>query len=330
MYEKNMYDKKKLIILRIILVAVGGIIAGTALWQFFVYYPNAMRREFKISVAVVSAVVLAAIFGLSSKPVYRVGARLSGEIVKIGDGLGAKGTVAVVAGLLTAGMVGYLFDVIIREALTVWATRILSDVLVAMIFAALCCWAFTKWIAAPDEFEAARKPMPCVGYLLSASCFFDERVFAAADLLCNVKVSDSVLKALWKFDCGAEALERLKILMDSGAVGEIRCGEDFDTVEDYARAEAALASARRLKIVELDGRGFPETGAAKLDMFAVQDGKLREKFSARVRSENSVADPVEQSDGGGDAYSDTDGAADVKSRENTEADDANGQIIIDK
>ncbi|MCM1367609.1 MAG: hypothetical protein NC184_02205 [Roseburia sp.] len=322
MYEKNVYDKKKLTALRIVLAAVGAVVAGTAFWQFFVYMPDIMRWQFQISVAVVSASILAAIFALSAKPVYRLFSQLSGEIARIISALGAKGTVAVVSGLFAAGMAGYMFDVMIRGALTVWATRILSDVLVAAVFSVLCCRAFVKWVASSDDGEPVRRQAACNGYLLTASCFSDERVFVAADLLCNVKLSDNVLKALWKFDCGAEALERLKILTASGAVSELRGGE-FETAEDYASAEAKLAAAHRLKPVELGGTCFPEIGGASLDAFAQPDGAFREKFSSRADADTREdADDTNKSELAADVGK-TDG-------EIAQTDYANGQIIIDK
>lgn len=321
MYENNIYDKKKLTALRIVLAAIGAVVVTTALWQFFEYMPDIMRKEFRISVTVVSSAVLAAIFVLSAKPIYRLLSRLSGELLKITAALGAKGTVAVVSGLLAAGMVGYLCDVMIRGALTVWATRILSDVLVAAVFAALCCWAFVKWVATDDDGEPLRKQAACVGYLLTASCFSDERVFVAADILCNVKTSDSVLKALWKFDGGAEALERLKILSESGAVSELR-GGDFETAEEYVKSEVKLAAANRLKPIELTGRGFPEIGGASLGVFAETDGSLREKFLRAADAKD-----VEETDADKTQAVGEDGA---QSGETAQTEYANGQIIIDK
>ena len=73
MNTKREYDKKKLIILRAVLIVIGGAVGATAVWQYFVYFPDVMRSEFKAVFTVVSGVVLAAILGLSAKPFYRLG-----------------------------------------------------------------------------------------------------------------------------------------------------------------------------------------------------------------------------------------------------------------
>ena len=106
--EQQHYDRKKLIILRAALIAIGAALGGTALWQYFVYYPDVIKREFRIVITVVSSAVLALILGLSAKPFYRLGASVADGVRALLSKLGAKGVAAVVLGLIAAGAAAYL------------------------------------------------------------------------------------------------------------------------------------------------------------------------------------------------------------------------------
>lgn len=295
----NVYDRKKLIILRAVLIAIGGTVGGTALWQYFAFYPEVMRRELQIVVIVGSAAAFAVVLGLSAKAVYRLGASIASLFSKVFAELGAKGVVAVVAGLVTAAMLGYLFDIIIRRSLDILAVRVLADIIVAIVFAALCCFGFTKWMAA-DCAEEPTLPAPTRGYLLTASCFFDDRVYTAAGFLTGVSVSENVLKALWKTGADADAIRRLKHVTDGG-VTVIKCADAFADAAEYARSESALAAAKRLKPIEYPSELFPSIdGAAALTAFA--------EPGAELIAERAVAE----------------------SRVNADGADVTGRIIIDK
>lgn len=243
-----MYDKKKLIILRAALIIVGAVVAGTAVWQYFNYYPDIMRREIEIVVIVVSSAVGAVIMGLSAKPFYRLGVGIATQFQGVIARVGVKGVAAVIAGLVAGGMLGYLFDVIVRHGIEIVAVRVLLDILVAAALAALCCYGFTVWLVSDGRQEQSA-PAPR-GYLLTASCFFDDGVYAAASALINATVSDGAVKALWKFGENGDALERLKKVMESGLVSTVSCPDDaFDTLEKYLAHEAETAKQKRLKTV---------------------------------------------------------------------------------
>lgn len=257
--DQQHYDRKKLIILRAALIAIGAALGGTALWQYFVYYPAAVKREFQIVIIVVSAVVLALILGLSAKPFYRLGASIGESLRSLLVKLGAKGVAAVVLGFIAAGAAAYLTDVMIRDFLDIWAVRLLADVLVYILFAALGCYGFTRWLLAPaDECE----PLPPdEGYLLAADCFADDRVLTAASVLINVKVCESAYKAACLY-CDAEAVKRLDAVVRNGSATVLRCGKDFTDKEQFVAIEKRLAETKRLKYVS------PSSDAAvRLDAF---------------------------------------------------------------
>lgn len=279
----NVYDRKKLIILRAALIAIGGAVGGTALWQYFVFYPNIMRRELQIVVIVGSAIAFAAVLGLSAKAVYRLGASIASLFSKVFSELGAKGIVAVVAGLVTAAMLGYLFDMTIRRSLDILAVRVLADIIVAMIFAALCCFGFTKWMAA-DCAEEPTVPAPTRGYLLTASCFYDDRVYTAAEVLTGAVVSENVLKVLWKTGADADAIKRLKNVTDRG-VAVVKRSDAFSDAAEYAEAESALAAAKRLRVVERRSELYPSIeGAIELGAFAEPSAELLAKSAEKPDS----------------------------------------------
>ncbi len=284
MVETSKYDKKKLIILRAVLIAVGAAVGGTAVWQYFVYYPDVMKRELQIVIIVVSAVVLATILGLSAKPFYRLGASIGAQFESLVSSLGARGVVAVVSGFVAACMIGFLFDVIIRDYLQLIAVRVLADVLVVIVFAAICCFGFTKWIAAGEETE---EPIfehngKIVGYLLGASCFSDDRVFTAVKVLYNVKASEATFRALWQKG-DADALERFRLLTMSGAVDTVKCAKEFITAEEYAAVEADIAAEKRLIPIGLgDGIYNALAGAVDLAAFVPPSGDFISEYKAAV------------------------------------------------
>lgn len=292
--EQKMYDKKKLIILRAALIVIGAVVVGTAVWQYFTYYPDIMRREIEIVVIVVSSAVGAALMGLSAKPFYRLGVGIATQFQGVIARVGVKGVAAVIAGLVTGGMLGYLFDVIIRHGIEIVAVRVLLDILVAAALAALCCYGFTLWLAADGRQEPSA-PSPR-GYMLTASCFFDDGVYAAASALINATVSDGAVKALWKFGENGDALERLKKVMESGLVGTVSCPDDaFDTLEKYIAHETETAKQKRLKTVGAENE-FGNSYEVPITLFARFTQDEIAKFCHSTADERFSQDDV---DGGG-------------------------------
>lgn len=285
-----MYDKKKLIILRAALIVIGGVLGGTAMWQYFEYYPDVMRREFAVGVIVVSSAVLAAILGLSAKPFYRLFSSVASTFKGLVKDLGAKGVTAVVAGAVTAGMLGFLFDFLVRDVIEIIAVRVLADIILTFVLAALIGYGFVKWLAADDEDDsAARCESHKRGYLLTASCFFDDRVFTAAHVLINAKVTETAFRALWKYG-GGEALERLRIVVESGAAQIIKGESQFADPTEYTRAETDTASARKLVAVAIAGTpfGMPDAAIALDDFSAPSDAvkdELIKKAAAMTTAE---------------------------------------------
>lgn len=272
------YDKKKLIIIRALLIAIGAGVGATAMWQYFVYYPESVKREIQIVIIVVSGAAFAAILGLSAKPFYRLGAAVIGLFANVGSTLGRRGIIAVLAGLAAAGLAGFLFDVILRSFLDIIAVRVLADALVTVFFAAVCCYGFSKWLTADDVPETSTVRTSCHGYLLTASCFFDDRVFAAADFLCDVKVSTAALKAVWKFGDVA-ALTRLKAVTESGAVETVKCVTAFEEKSEYAAIERRIADKKLLVLLQTANDIFePFADGETLDVFAMPTAGLVEKY----------------------------------------------------
>ncbi len=319
-----MYDKKKLIILRAVLIAVGLAVGGTAMWQYFAYYPDAMRRELQIVVIVVTSVLFGGILGLSAKPFYRLGASIGTQFQKIVKDLGLKGVTATLCGIAAAVAFGLLFDFLMSLIIDILAVRVLLDVLVVALVAALCCYGFVRWITVDGSDAPTKRETPYGGYLLTASCFYDDRVYVAADFLTGVKVTQNVFKALWKYGDGA-ALERLKILSESGALDILRCGTQFDDVDGYSAAEADAAASRRLKPLKASNVVFPDMdGACDIAVFAEPDGALKDKYIKL--SIGGAADAPQTFVGSAPDTDDGHAAAPVSGDDGT----PNGQIIIDK
>ena len=240
------YDRKKLIILRAALIVIGGAVGATAVWQYFAAFPDLMRHEFQIVIIVVTAVVTAAILGLSAKPFYRLGVSIADITVAAATKLSGRGIAAVVLGLIAAGALVFLFDVMI-SVIGIWAVRLLLDILVYIAFAALGCYGFTKWLSASDGEDAP--PPADNGYLLALDCFSDERVYSAAKVLINVKVCESAYKALCLFGGDSDAANRLDTLVKNGSVGLVKCNKDFTDKAEYAEIEKKIARGKRLRLV---------------------------------------------------------------------------------
>lgn len=249
--EQLHYDRKKLIVLRAVLTVIGGAIGGLAMWQYFLFYPNVMRREFTVVVTVVSSIFTAAVFALSAKAFYRLGASIAGCIVSASSRIGLRGMTAVILGFIAAGAAVLVFDVSIRGTWDIWAVRLLGDVLLYIACASIFCYGFTKWLNAPKEESKAACHVKPIGYLLSADCFRDDRVFTAADVLINVKVCDGAYVSLCRWDSDGAALKRLDSLVESGRVSVLNTGKIFDGKAEYERTEKELAGGKRLKLVGL-------------------------------------------------------------------------------
>ena len=147
MTETN-YDKIKLIILRAALILLGAGIGYLALWQYFLFYPDVVGREYQIVITVVSSALITLLFWLSAKPVYRLIVSIAVAVRSLKDGVGTRGIVAVLLGLIAAAVIVVVFDVIIRMFVDIWAVRLLTDVLMYILAAALFCMGFTKWLSA--------------------------------------------------------------------------------------------------------------------------------------------------------------------------------------
>lgn len=300
----NSYDKVKLIILRAVLVLVGAGTGYLALWQYFLFYPNVVGREYQIVITVVSAATVALLFGLSAKAVYKLVLSVADATRDLKDNVGVRGIVAVVLGLAAAGALTVAFDVLIRTVVDIWAVRLLADVLAYIACASCCCVGFTKWLNAPKK-DVSEKSAPPVGYLLSAECFTDERVITAAITLINVNVCDGAYKALCLYggERGAEGAKLMDELIRRGAVSVVN-GKGFDGKQAYLDAEAQLAQSKRLKRITLD----QAENTLPLSLFCMPTDEMK-KAVAPLR----------------------DGSDGKEKGANESAEQAvNGQIIIDK
>lgn len=287
---ENNYDKIKLIILRAALVLVGAGIGFLALWQYFIVYPDVIRREFQIVISVVSSALTALIFGLSAKAVYRVICTIASATVRLKDSVGARGIVAAVLGLIAAGVPVVVFDVIIGRFVDIWAVRLLTDVLMYILSATGCCVGFTKWLNVTgaekaekaDGAEKTYRSIPAVGYLLSAECFTDERVLTAVNTLINVKVCDGAYKALCLYhEGGSDAAKRMDALIKSGKISVI-LGKPFDSAEGYAITEEQLAVSKRLKRISLRGESELDLSVFAPPTQAMKDALLPAEKSEQV------------------------------------------------
>lgn len=252
------YDKKKLIILRAALIVIGGAVAALALWQYFVYYPDAAKTEYQIVITVVTSAVFAALMGLSAKPFYRLGVGIAESLVALGRGLGAKGLLAVALGFAAAGAIVIPVDVVVRGFWDIWAARLLIDIIAFIFCAIVLSFAFTKWLNISYENNDKPVKQQCVGYLLSAQCFTDEkRARLAVDTLINVRVCEGAFKALCLFggENGLPAAKLLDELLSEGKISVVKSGERFTDMDGYIATELRAAEAKRLKLVSPDASG---------------------------------------------------------------------------
>lgn len=301
----NDYDKKKLIILRFALILIGAGMGYLALWQYFLYYPNIVRREFQIVIAVVSSAFIALMLGLSAKAFYRLFSSVGEALRDFGGNVGARGIIAVALGFLAAGVLVVVFDVMIKRVMDIWAVRLLADVLAFIVCAAGCCYGFTKWLNAPKTENAPPQP---VGYLITAECFTDERVISAVNSLINVKVCDGAFKALCLYgdERGIRAAKLMDDLIKSGKLGVVRTVKPFDDAAGYAEVEKNVAFSKRLRLVQAD---VVSDSALALDLFAPPSAELK----------NAVVRHREKTENDGNETGNS-SAREV----------VNGQIIIDK
>lgn len=240
------YDKKTLIILRAALIIIGGVIGGVCVWQYFEYYP-VIKRELQIVVIAVSALALAALLGLSAKAFYKLGSSIKASVKTVADDLGAKGITAVALSPVAASAVAFLLDRILLYYTDVTAVRIIADVVTAFAATGIFAYAFTKWISAPSADPDTAKERGAVGYLLTADCFTDDRVFVAVDVLNNVCAVDGVFEAVTRlYDEAAAA--RLKRVAESGKVKFVKT-KGFVGADEYSAAEQNAAVRKRLKTV---------------------------------------------------------------------------------
>lgn len=301
----NDYDKKKLIILRFALILIGAGMGYLALWQYFLYYPNVVRHEFQIVIAVVSSALIALILGLSAKAFYRLFSSVGESLRDFGGRVGARGIVAVALGFSVAVALTVGFDFGIRYVIEIWAVRLLADVLACIVFAALCCYGFTKWLNAAKTKHNTPQP---VGYLIAAECFTDERVISAAHSLINAKVCDGAFKALCLYgnERGIKAAKLMDELIKCGKLDAVRTVKPFDDVASYTEVEKSIAFSNRLRLVEKSG---VTDGALALDIFAPPTAELKNALKEQAEKRESVSNEIGNS---------------------STHEVVNGQIIIDK
>lgn len=318
-----MYDKKILIILRAALIVFGAAVGALGSWQYFVTYPAIMRKEFQVIVIIVCATVISAVLGFSAKPFYRLGSSIKAQIIKVTSTLGAKGITAIVTGLVSAGLIAFLFDVILRESLPMLAVRVLLDTLIAIVFAALCCYGFTKFLAAEDAPEETSMPQSFGGYLLCADCFEDDRVYTACAALINTKVCDKAFEALSRLDLDKDAFERLKTVIDAKAAAIIRMNREYDGLDGYRAEELKIAAARRLvAVTDADIGGAENLKTISPKMFAMPSEKIVQSYTESAAADKNSAVPKAVNTAVNTA---ADTAAPI-----ADDNEANGRIIIDK
>lgn len=290
MTEQNKeYDRKKLIILRAALIVIGCALGVTAMWQYFVYYPHLMRREFQIVIIVVSGVFIALILGLSAKPFYRLIGSIS-DIVGSGvNRLGAKAVIAITVAFVCSGGLVFLLDFIIRRYLDIWAVRLLVDVMAYIIFAEILSYGFARiTFRGKSEKQQASTPNRRAGYLISARCFFDERVITAAYTLIGAKVCEGAYKAICLYggDKAEQAIKRLDTLVKNGDVEVLRFGKQFESEAQYAELERKLATLKKLKYVSDEIDGEDDSAVAWLNVFTVPSDGLLNRYAAHTAEIN--------------------------------------------
>lgn len=278
------YDKKTLTALRAVLLAVGAAVGYLAIWQYFAYYPDVVRREYQIVITVVCSALCALFLALSAKAFYRLGMSIRQGLLSVGNSMGLRGVIATVLGFSAAGAFVVGFDVMLRRYLDIWAVRLLTDILVYIVCTAVCCYAFTAWLKANDKQE---KSKAAVGYLVSARCFCDERVITAFSSLINVKVSGGAYQALC-LAADEEGLKLLNELIKLGSADVIPTDKQFADVNEYYEYERKLAESKRLKLVAADGDlslGVFTPPTADMKAFAAAEG---EQQGAKAGEEQPV------------------------------------------
>lgn len=307
----NSYDKVKLIILRAVLILIGAGLGFLALWQYFLFYPSVVKREYQIVITVVTAALVALMFGLSAKAVYRLISSVATAVGGLKERVGARGIIAVALGFAVAGGIVVGFDFLIKLAVNIWAVRLLADILAFILCAAGLCVGFTKWMTSPKGEKPQKADAPAVGYLMAAECFTDERVLTAVHTLINVKVIDGAYKALCLYggDKGADGARVMDKLIKSDAISVINTGKPFDDGKAYEQLEKQVAASKRLKRISLDG----EEKELALGLFSAPSADIVDAFTALHDDTAAECDDTQKTLSVG-----------------APSDDVNGQIIIDK
>lgn len=288
------YDRRKLIILRAALIPIGGAVGYLAISQYFVYFPDIVRREYQIVISVVCTLLTALLFFLSAKPIYSLASSVKSSLLSLGESVGARGIAALSLAAVCAVGFSVLFDWLIKRALDIWAVRLVADISVCLFFVLLFSYAFTKLFSGKRPRRAVR---PC-GYLIKAECFTDPRVVTAAMTLINCKVCDGAYTALCRMggDEGKAALARLDGLVRLGKITVVPLGNEFSDDDVYSKKEVDFALNKKLLTVSAGGEGIT------LVSFTQPDTAMLEKLSS-----------AQKIDG-----------------QNEDGDQINGQIIIDK
>ncbi len=246
--DEQKYNKKKLSVLRIVLIVLGAAIGFSALWQYFSVFPDLVNPAYKIAISVVSSAAAATLLGLSAKPCYNLFGGVIDRIYAAVGSLGVRGAIVGVIGLVAAGIAAFTVDIIIRNVQNIWAVRLISDALVFMVFGAICCIGFTKWLDA-SETDSGVAPKNN-GYLMSYDCFKSKRALIAARVVIGAKVLDGAYKALLMSDGdNAEAAARLNDINACGTAKIVKCGKEFSSLDEFERIEREFAERKRLRLI---------------------------------------------------------------------------------
>lgn len=252
-------NKLHLAITRAVLFAVGALIGGLGVWQYFETMNTSVAEQYQILIICVSSLVLAFALLFSGRPIYYVCSAIKAVIVEFFSTHDVGGVVAAVCGTLIGIALVVPIEFALQLCLPVLAIRMLVDIVAGLLlvavfsYGALFIYKNVKNGEKKAVSEEAKRSY--VGYILAPSAFFTDKVFYAPEVLLNVKVSSETaneLIARVDEEGGVDALRRYKALLPRLGV-----------IEDKKSDVFGLAEKHRLKVVTRSG----ENGSVSLSVF---------------------------------------------------------------
>ncbi len=170
--DKNKYNKKVLIILRILLFIGGFSVGFAAIWQVMHSDAFLIKGWLKYVFYAVSGLVPALVLLLSAKPVYLLLKGLASKVLSRFHGLKGEDAAGIILAAVLSILAGYLCDFVLSLFIDILALRIVIDFFAALAafygVAVLFFKVLKKYGAEHKEDDDSLKPRQFFGYIFTS------------------------------------------------------------------------------------------------------------------------------------------------------------------